>query len=952
MAITDYEIIKQIGAGGMGAIYLARDPRLDRLVAIKKLRIQTNIEEDVRKEVLQRFYREARTIANISHPNIVTIYELGEDKETKECFMVMEYLDGKTVETMLESNISLSINDALKIGVQVSEALAFIHSKGVIHRDIKPSNLILCKNEMIKIIDFGLVRTNDSLDLTKAGSLLGSVLYMSPEQIMNPKEIDHRVDIYALGVTLYQALSGNFPFEGDDVWEVITKITRDEPIALSKKNPYIPKELEQIIMKSIAKREKRYTNAEDFQKDLFHFNMSNSQTAVSPLGYERMMKNYLSPEIVQTPPVSQHGTGPLNPLILSSELITTDPNNFNHLTNSLEFVTDNNEKPDLKEHNITIISHDGYSPLTKKSNFVSKAEATIISSDGLLKIDDNLKEKIEDDIKILDEISLEKTFLEFEEENDNGLEKTLIRENELDIIEKTENELISDKLNLYLQNLKIEIKSSENIIKNLKTILEKNNEEIDTLQFEINDLKSTLSRFEKQQRNSILNNIYQDDIKQIEDKISTKKMQKNFRDSEVEQAQEKLEAYKKIYQYQSLMKKLLTFFDEELDEKNSKTFLKHVTSVFQITENEVEKIRELIENRMNKLIEIDSIYEKLDVLNKELENLNLNTSQLETITSIIRFIPKENSVEARLLKDLKSSNMLEFDFEKYEVFFASPTIILDNRNVLKAKKMDIVLIKLDCFGCSIEDKISINTSIYESNSRIIRKDLLEGDLELYKKIMPYFDTIKSLAFNNTISCFENLDSLFENICEPSHSFKFTPETRQIILAKVSRIKKNIFELKKDLEFEEEIEKNFYLKNLSKIAQTLNRFPFILRDFERVIRNKKEERKKFVQSIFTTISKLEANELKKDFDSFYSKIDSLQSSEIPISLISVLKFYLNLKTRKPTEISKNDILLDLNKERDKLSTPEIDWVCKILDLRYTREKGFILSLSSKVMKKDI
>ncbi|RYY00205.1 serine/threonine protein kinase, partial [bacterium] len=253
MTIKDYEIIKQIGSGGMGAIYLARDPRLDRLVAIKKTRIPGNLEKDVHNEIIQRFYREARAVANLNHPNIVTVYDLGEDDINNECFMVMEYLEGRPVDSLIDEQKRLSINLAMKIGIQTCEALSYLHQKNIIHRDIKPANLMYCNNGMVKLMDFGLVRIDDNLDLTRAGTLLGSVLYMSPEQIKNPKNIDHQVDIYAFGVSMYQMMSGHFPYDGESVWEVIRKVTMEDPIPLSKVNPEIPFVIEKAIMKAIAK---------------------------------------------------------------------------------------------------------------------------------------------------------------------------------------------------------------------------------------------------------------------------------------------------------------------------------------------------------------------------------------------------------------------------------------------------------------------------------------------------------------------------------------------------------------------------------------------------------------------------------------------------------------------------------------------------------------------------
>ncbi|MEK7433960.1 MAG: serine/threonine-protein kinase [Cyanobacteriota bacterium] len=275
MAITDYDILKILGVGGMGSVFLAMDPRLERQVAIKKIKVPENLDEQSHKEMVQRFYREARAVANISHPNIVIVHELGEDKSDNQCFMVMEFLDGKSLEYIQEEMKILPISLLLKIAIQACDALHFIHQKGIIHRDIKPANLIYCNTGMLKITDFGLVRGNDNLNLTRAGAIMGSVLFMPPEQIENPKGVDFRCDMYSLGVTLYNLLSGEFPIYGDDVYMIIRKLIAEEPVKLSEYNSKIPPELEKIIMKSISKkRDDRFESMDEFKKALIIFSKS------------------------------------------------------------------------------------------------------------------------------------------------------------------------------------------------------------------------------------------------------------------------------------------------------------------------------------------------------------------------------------------------------------------------------------------------------------------------------------------------------------------------------------------------------------------------------------------------------------------------------------------------------------------------------------------------------
>lgn len=278
MTIKNYEIIKQIGSGGMGTVYLARDPRLQRLVAIKKIKLPQNSQSDTRNDLITRFYREARAMASLSHPNIVSVFDLGE--ENNECYMVMEYIDGKDLDSMLREKSPFTIDFTISVLLKVCDALYYIHQKQLIHRDIKPANIIYCGDEMVKLMDFGLVRGDDNLNLTRAGMLMGSISFMSPEQIQDPNHIDHKVDMYAFGITMYHLLSNNFPYSGNNPLEVIRKLTLEEPDSILRFNPLIPPELVAIIMKLIEKdRKNRFDNMLEVKQALLNFKNHNPSSS-------------------------------------------------------------------------------------------------------------------------------------------------------------------------------------------------------------------------------------------------------------------------------------------------------------------------------------------------------------------------------------------------------------------------------------------------------------------------------------------------------------------------------------------------------------------------------------------------------------------------------------------------------------------------------------------------
>lgn len=267
--LTDnYHIIKEIGHGGMGTVYLANDKRLDRKVAIKMLKISGTFTLEQKSEIISRFQKEARAIAKLSHPNIVNIHDIGEEDE--QYYMVMEFLEGKSIANILEEQKILPIDQCVDISIQICRALDYIHKNFIVHRDIKPDNIILINDKIAKITDFGIAQ-NDSeqLRLTQDGAILGSVMYISPEQLRSSKDVDNRTDIFSYGVTLYQMLTGVLPFYGETVGEVVSKVLSENPDLPRKINPSIPPELEAIVMRAINKdREKRYKTMEDMERDL------------------------------------------------------------------------------------------------------------------------------------------------------------------------------------------------------------------------------------------------------------------------------------------------------------------------------------------------------------------------------------------------------------------------------------------------------------------------------------------------------------------------------------------------------------------------------------------------------------------------------------------------------------------------------------------------------------
>src|SRR3989441_2625897 len=274
-----YEIRSQIGAGGMGEVYLAQDTKLDRKVALKILPAEVAAHPDRMK----RFVQEAKAASALNHPNIITIHEIDETDSVS--FIATEFIDGETLREHMR-NASMKLGEVLNVATQIASALAAAHAAGIVHRDIKPENIMLRQDGIVKVLDFGLAKLSDPPSVagginvaeaeaitrvllkTTPGLVMGTVTYMSPEPARG-NEVDARTDIFSLGVVMYEMLLGRLPFPGDTTSDVIAAILMAEPAPPSCFDHEVSPELDRIVSKTLAKeRERRYQTAKDLLEDL------------------------------------------------------------------------------------------------------------------------------------------------------------------------------------------------------------------------------------------------------------------------------------------------------------------------------------------------------------------------------------------------------------------------------------------------------------------------------------------------------------------------------------------------------------------------------------------------------------------------------------------------------------------------------------------------------------
>ena len=259
-----YEIISELGQGAMGVVYKAKDPLIDRVVAIKTINLGLALDE--KEEYEGRFYQEAKAAGRLSHPNIVTIYDVGKSGDF--AYIAMEFLQGRELRDIMNSGGLLSVEQVLDIAAQVALGLAYAHRHDIVHRDVKPSNIMVLSDGHVKITDFGIARMASAAVRTQTGMVLGSPKYMSPEQVMG-KEIDQRSDIFSLGVMLYEMLTGQAPFDGENVNAIMYQTLNTIPVSPSSLSSNVPEMANFIVAKALAKElESRYQTAKDLVADL------------------------------------------------------------------------------------------------------------------------------------------------------------------------------------------------------------------------------------------------------------------------------------------------------------------------------------------------------------------------------------------------------------------------------------------------------------------------------------------------------------------------------------------------------------------------------------------------------------------------------------------------------------------------------------------------------------
>jgi len=289
--ISHYKILEKLGEGGMGVVYKAEDLKLKRTVALKFLPPELTRDPEAK----ERFIQEAQAASALDHPNICVIHEIDET-EDGQMFICMAYYEGETLKKKLASG-QLPVDSVIDIAIQIAQGLVKAHEHGIIHRDIKPGNIMITKDDIVKILDFGLAKLVGQVGLTKTGTTVGTIAYMSPEQARG-EEVDHRTDIWSLGVVLYEMISGKLPFRGEYEQAIMYSIINEEPEPLKDTEPAVPLELQQIISRALKKDpESRYSSATGMLKDLEKYQISLIRPCTEFSAFKYLLPRLLQPRI-------------------------------------------------------------------------------------------------------------------------------------------------------------------------------------------------------------------------------------------------------------------------------------------------------------------------------------------------------------------------------------------------------------------------------------------------------------------------------------------------------------------------------------------------------------------------------------------------------------------------------------------------------------------------------
>ncbi len=291
---TRYQIIREVGRGAMGRVYLAHDNVLERYVALKELAVPGYLSDEETEEIRERFRLEAMAAARLTHPHILTVHDIITSDERQ--FIVMEYLEGKTLRDILAER-TLSTEEVMSIAPMIGEALYYAHSHGIIHRDVKPDNIFVLENGNIKVADFGIAKMLKVSDRTHTDVIMGTPNYIAPELVKGMR-YDHRVDVFSLGVTLYEVLAGKRPFDAENDYAIIFRVASEEPVPLDECREDLPSNLVRAVHRALNKiPDRRYASMKEFREDLMQvradLGMAMAGEAAEPFDKEKALQSEL-----------------------------------------------------------------------------------------------------------------------------------------------------------------------------------------------------------------------------------------------------------------------------------------------------------------------------------------------------------------------------------------------------------------------------------------------------------------------------------------------------------------------------------------------------------------------------------------------------------------------------------------------------------------------------------